>query len=130
MAPPDNDRTVTLSVEARLQRTGLEMRLLIEGAGGGPRGQPDRSLLRLLARAHRFNTMLHEAQGRTMIDLAREAGVSSSYFTRVLRLSFLAPNIVKTIAHGRQPAHFTAKLIARTDLRPGWSDQARQFGIA
>ena len=129
-ATPDDESIITLSVPARLQRTGLEMRLLVEGAGGGSRGHPDRGLLRLLARAHHFNAMLHEAQGRTMIDLAREVGVTPSYFTRVLRLSFLAPDIVKTIMHGRQPSHLTAKLLARTELRPGWSDQVSQFGIA
>jgi DNA invertase Pin-like site-specific DNA recombinase len=129
-ATPDDERIITLPVPARLQRTGMEMRLLVEGGGGGPRSQPERSLLRLLARAHHFNEMLHEAQGRTMIDLAQEGGVTPSYFTRVLRLSFLAPDIVKAIMHGRQPSHLTAKLLARIELRPGWPDQLNQFSIA
>jgi site-specific DNA recombinase len=126
----DNEVTINVSVPARLQRTGMEMRLLIEGAGGGPRSEPDRSLLRLLARAQRFHTMMHQAQGRTMKDLAEEAGVNPSYFTRVLRLSFLAPDIVKTIMHGRQPPHLTAKqLVARSDLKPSWSEQPTHLGI-
>ncbi|MGD9740493.1 MAG: recombinase family protein [Geminicoccaceae bacterium] len=129
-AASDDEPTITLAVPARLQRTGMEMRLLVEGAGGGPRGQPERSLLRLLARAHHFNTMLLDGQGRTMIDLASEAGVTPSYFTRVLRLSFLAPDIVKAIMHGRQPAHLTARLMASIELSPSWVDQVSQFGIA
>ncbi len=127
----DDEPTITLSVPARLQRTGMEMRLLIEGAGGGPRSDPDRSLLRLLARAQQFNAMMHEAQGRTMKDLASDAGVTPSYFTRVLRLSFLAPDIVRTIRHGRQPPQLTAKqLVGRSDLSPNWSEQAAHLGIA
>ncbi len=42
-----------LVVSARLKRAGKETKLLIDGAGGGPRGTPDRSMLRRLAQAHR-----------------------------------------------------------------------------
>jgi site-specific DNA recombinase len=127
----DNQRIITLLVPARLRRTGMEMRLLIEGAGGGARREPDRSLLRLLARAQSFNTLMLEARGRTMRDLADAAGVTASYFTRVLRLSFLEPGIVKMIMQGQQPPQLTAnRLISRSDLAPIWSDQAARLGIA
>jgi len=100
----DGDHIITLSVPARLKRAGMETRLLIEGGGGGPRREPDRSTLRLLARAQRFQVMVLASEGKTMGELAQEVGVTSSYFTRILRLSFLSPNIVKAILSGRQPA--------------------------
>jgi hypothetical protein len=40
----DNTPTIILSIPARLKRAGMETRLLIEGADGGPRREPDRSL--------------------------------------------------------------------------------------
>jgi site-specific DNA recombinase len=100
----------------------METRLLIEGAGGGPRCEPDRGLLRLLARADRFQTMvMHDHQGRSMTELADEAGVSPSHFTRVLRLSFLAPDIVKAILNGCQPPQLTAKhLMSQSRLAKNW----------
>ncbi len=70
---------------------------LIAAAGGGPRGTPDRSMLRLLAQAHRYREMMLEAQGRTMPDLAREAGVERPYFCRIVRLGFLAPDVVRAV---------------------------------
>jgi len=129
--PGDEDTpTLILSVPARLKRTGMEIRLLIEGAGGGPRREPDRSLLRLLALAHRFHTMVVQDQGRSITELADDGGVSPSYFTRILRLSFLAPDIVKAILSGCQPPQLTAKhLMSQSRLAKNWPSQATQLGI-
>src|SRR5205085_671270 len=44
--------TMVLSVAARLKRAGMETKLVVEG--GNARREPDRSMLRLLARAQRF----------------------------------------------------------------------------
>lgn len=65
-------------VPARLRRSGLETRLLIDGAGGDPRRTPDRTLGRLLAQAHRYNAMVMQGRGKTMAELAAGAGVTSS----------------------------------------------------
>jgi site-specific DNA recombinase len=121
---------VILSIPARLRRSGKEMRLLIEGAAGGPKRAPDRSLLRLLADAHRFHKMVMQQQGRSITDLAREAGIGRSYFTRILRLSFLSPAIVRAILDGRLPSQLTAKHLTRNSrLANNWPSQAAQLGI-
>ena len=63
-----------------------------------------------------------------MRDLAAEVGVSGSYFTRVFRLNFLAPEITKAILQGRQPPEFSAiKLMSGGQFAGCWSDQRRQF---
>jgi site-specific DNA recombinase len=129
-ADPDDMPFVMLSIPARLRRTGKEMRLVIEGFTGGPQRSPDRSLLRLLADAHRFQKMVMQQQGRSITDLAREAGIGRSYFTRILRLNFLAPEIVTAILDGRQPSQLTAKHLTRNSrLANDWPSQAAQRGI-
>ncbi|HVR65614.1 MAG TPA: hypothetical protein VMT98_03190 [Verrucomicrobiae bacterium] len=50
---------------------------------------------RLLGRTYRYNEMAMGSSRKTMWQLAAEAGVVRSYFTRILRLSFLAPDIAK-----------------------------------
>ena len=47
-----------------------------------------------------------------MTELDIEAGVKGSNFTRILRLSFLAPEVVKTILRDRHPLENTAKKLA------------------
>ena len=82
--------------------------------------------------------VLHN-RGRTMTELAIEAGVGGSYFTRVLRLhftrvlrlSFLAPEVVKTILRDRHPLELSAKKLAGdTRLPIAWEEQRVRFGIA
>lgn len=75
--------------------------------------------------------MFMTGRGKTIVELASEAGVSPSYFTRMFRLSFLAPEITKTILHGRQPAALTAKsLLGHSQLARDWSGQQAQLGLA
>lgn len=129
---PDGPTRV-LSVPARLRRTGMETKLLIQGAlGAEPPRRTDRSLLRLIARARHFSDLIMDpnSNGRSMQDLAAEAGVSPSYFTRVLRLSFLAPEITKAIVQGRQPSEFSAiKLMRIGQFALRWPDQRRELGF-
>ncbi len=69
-----NEPTITFTIPARLKRTGKETRLLVDGAGGSGRRQPDHSLHRILARAYRYNDMVMRSAGKTMGQLAADAG--------------------------------------------------------
>ncbi|PPD27349.1 MAG: hypothetical protein CTY20_12895 [Hyphomicrobium sp.] len=80
--------------------------------------------------ARRFNELVTAGAGLTITELATQAGVSRSYFSRVLRLSFLAPDITKAIVQGRQPPEFSAlKLVTAGRLACVWSEQRRQLGF-
>jgi lambda repressor-like predicted transcriptional regulator len=103
---------------------------LIDGGGGNSRRNPDHSLHRLLARAYRYNDMAMRSDGKTMRQLAAEAGVVRSYFTRILRLSFLAPDIVKAILCDRHPIELTAKRLANELRLPiAWDEQRALLGF-
>lgn len=66
----------------------------------------------------------------TVTQLAEQVGVTTSYFARVFRLSFLAPKITKAILDGRQPPELTAsKLIQAGGLAAAWPAQRRQLGL-
>jgi hypothetical protein len=102
----------------------METRLLIDGATGGARRTPDHSLCRVLAQAHKYNAMVMRNAGKTIAELAKEAGVGGSYFTRILRLSFLAPEVVKAIVRFRHPIELNAKrLVNETRIPISWEQQ-------
>jgi DNA invertase Pin-like site-specific DNA recombinase len=127
--PKENEPTITFTVPARLKRTGMETRLLIDGAGGGARKKPDHSLHRVLAQAHKYHAMVMRNGGNTMAELAAEAGAGGSYFTRILRLGFLAPDVVKAILRDRHPVELTAKRLVSEVLLPiAWKDQHALLG--
>jgi len=122
--------TQVLSVPAQLRRTGMETKLLIQGTSGPAHRQADRSLLRLIAQARRFNELVMTGTGLTITELAIQVGVSRSYFSRIFRLSFLAPEITKAIIQGRQPSELSAvKLLDAGRFACTWSDQRRQLGF-
>src|SRR5271154_4791716 len=125
----DEDEPVRLSLSARLKRTGMEMKFVVDG----PRDSApaDASLVRLLIRAQKIGRRLFETGAPTLEEIAREEGIAPSYATRVVRLSFLAPDIVAAVLAGKQPPELTAnKLMADTRLPLDWRGQRTALGFA
>jgi site-specific DNA recombinase len=57
--------------------------------------------------------------------------VSPSYFTRIVRLSYLAPDITQAILDGHQPRDLTAEnLLSRSRLPLAWHDPRTALGFA
>jgi hypothetical protein len=125
------DETQILSIPVRLRRSGREIRMLIEGMDPFATAKPDARLVKLLIRADRFNAALVGSDGVPFAALAKRQGVSPSYFTRLVRLSYLAPDITEAILDGRQPRDLTAdKLLAHSRLPLGWHEQRSVLGFA
>jgi hypothetical protein len=123
--------TQILSVPVELRRSGREIRMLIDGADPFATAKPDARLIKLLIRARRFNAALVDSDGVPFAALAKREGVSPSYFTRLVRLSYLAPDITQAILDGRQPRDLTAdKLLAHSRLPLAWHEQRTVLGFA
>jgi site-specific DNA recombinase len=122
--------TQTLSVPVKLRRCGREIRMLV-GTDPFATAKPDMRLIKLLIRARRFNAALAGSDGVPFAALAKQQGVSPSYFTRLVRLSYLAPDITRAILDGRQPRGLTAdKLLVHSRLPLAWHDQRTVLGFA
>jgi site-specific DNA recombinase len=127
----NDDETEILSVPVRLRRAGREIRMVIDGADPFAAAKPDVRLIKLLLRARRFNATLADSEGVPFAALAQREGVSRSYFTRLVRLSYLAPDITQAILDGQQPRDLTAeKLLEHSRLPLAWHDQRIVLGFA
>ena len=126
-----DEESQTLSVPIRLRRAGREITMRIDGTDPFATAKPDARLVKLLIRARRFNAALVGSDGVPFAALAKREGVSPSYFTRLVRLSYLAPDITEAILDGRQPPDLTAdKLLAHSRLPLGWHEQKAVLGFA
>jgi hypothetical protein len=126
-----DDETQILSVPIQLRRAGREITMRIDGADPFATAKPDSRLIKLLITARRFNTALVGSDSLPFAALAKREGVSSSYFTRLVRLSYLAPDIAQAILDGRQPRDLTAdKLLADSRLPLAWHEQRVVLGFA
>jgi hypothetical protein len=56
--------------------------------------RPDETLIRALARAHRWKRMIEEERYRSAAEIAEAEGVTRSFVNRMMRLTLLAPDIV------------------------------------
>lgn len=98
--------TFTVRVPLTLKRHGGRKLVIVpEGAGvpERPRASPDDTLLKALARAHRWKRMLESGLVRSLNELAEAEKINPSYLSRIYRLTLLAPDIVEAILDGRQP---------------------------
>jgi site-specific DNA recombinase len=128
----DNEQPILLPIPAQFRRAGLGIRMLIDEPGSpGRAAKPDPKLIKLLARAHLFHRKLGESSAAHLDDIATGLGLTSSYLTRVSRLSYLAPDITRAILEGRHPRDLTAqKLLSHSRLPLGWPEQRVILGFA
>ena len=93
--------------------------------------RPTQALVGLLIRAHSLARRLATNPGSNLEDVGAQENMGAPYAARLMRLNFLAPDIVVAILSGRQPVGFTArKLLADTRLPLEWTEQRSALGFA
>jgi len=113
-----------------LRNRGQQLRIVPNGEIQMSGSEPDPTLFKLLRRAHNWRRQLETGQPQSITDLAATNSVNASYFTRVLRLAYLAPDIVKAIVSGRQPTELTAnRLVRMHELPIDWPSQRQYLGF-
>jgi hypothetical protein len=92
--------TITVHVPFRLVKRGGRKQMVLP-VDTHVRRKADDTLVKALARAFRWKRMLDSGAFATIGDLADHEKIASSYLTRILRLTLLAPEIVEAIVEGR-----------------------------
>ena len=88
--------------------------------------RPDETLIRALARAHRWKGMLEGTAYRSAAEIAEAEKVTRSFVNRLLRLTLLAPDIQEAIIDGRQPKGMQMEVL--TGLMPSvWEEQKQRI---
>jgi len=101
--PPDQ-ATITVAVPLTIRKRGGR-KLVLSPAGeeitAAARPRIDSTLVKALARAFRWRKLLETGVYATVAEMADAEAINRSYVSRVLRLTLLAPELVKTILDGR-----------------------------
>jgi site-specific DNA recombinase len=113
-----NDSMVeTLSIPAKIIRRGKETRLALAPDGGGDRMR-DPSPIKLVVKAQVARDALRTAGDRSIAKLAKAHGYTRDYFGVLVRLSYLAPDIIGAILDGSQPVQLNRQRLARATNLP------------
>ena len=121
-------KPIDVSIEAKLRRAGKGVRLVV---GGGAAEPPDGRLMGLLRDAHAARDALLTGRDETIDAMALRLGVGRYTLAAMVRAAYLAPDIVRSIVKGAQPAGLTpAKLLdACRDLPHDWRLQREVLGL-
>jgi hypothetical protein len=88
------------------------------------KARPDETLIRALARAHRWNRMLEAGRYRSAQEIADAEKIGRSFVSRLLRLTLLAPDLQEAILEGRQPKGLQLEQLTRA-VPAEWDEQRR-----
>jgi len=129
-AAPTNGDVLTLRVPTRLKLCSGEMRLVIPpGNAREMRPRINAALVKALTRAHKWNHKLFSGQAPSIHAIANEEGVTERYVGRIMRLTFLAPDIVEAILDGYQPADLELERLMK-GIPIGWHEQRIVLGFS
>ena len=119
----DDGKPVIAALPVRLVHRGQEKRIILHGQDTT---SPDPVLIRLVA--HALSLRSAALQGKAD-DLTE--GYSKRHRWQLLRIAFLAPDIIAAIVEGRQPPSLTGRRLLRaTDIPLDWAAQRRFLGFS
>ncbi|WP_318987433.1 hypothetical protein [Falsiroseomonas ponticola] len=99
--------TVRVPLAVRKQRGGRKLMVALATPTNRGSSASDTTLVKAAARAFRWRRMMEAGRYGTISELAAAEKINSSYVSRLLRLTLLAPDIVDAILDGRQPEGMT-----------------------
>jgi hypothetical protein len=102
--PACDSGVVTIKVPFAVRKRGGRKLVLAPDGAPVPPAAPhvDSTLVKAIARAFRWQRMLETGRFATINEIARAEKINSSYVSRVLRLTLLAPATVEAILDGVQ----------------------------
>ena len=94
--------TVRVLLTVRRQRGGRKLMIAPSSTTSRGSSAADTTLVKALARAFRWRRMMEAGRFATIDELAAAEKINSSYVSRLLRLTLLAPDIVAAILDGQR----------------------------
>jgi hypothetical protein len=118
--------SITVRVPMTIRQRGG--RKLVVAPDGSPTWAPERArvdstLIKALARAHRWKRMLDDGLYGSVSELATAEKPDRGYLGGILMLTLLAPDIVEAIKDGRQPAELGVHVL-RKGFPVEWGKQS------
>jgi hypothetical protein len=127
LAISNGGKTITVKIPMTFRPRGG--RKLIVVPSGAEAWRPaalarvSNAMVKALARAFRWRSLLESGDYVSVKELAKAEGVNFSYMCRLLRLTLLSPKIVETILDGKQDPALDLKGLLKQSSS-NWAEQA------
>jgi site-specific DNA recombinase len=111
-------------------RSGVDVRLQIVPDDQETSSARDEPLVALIVEAHAARHAMLAAPSKSIEDIAHSQGIGFARFKQLVRLSYLAPDIVESIFTGSQPPQLTLAYLKLAKAIPlFWTAQRSMFEI-
>jgi hypothetical protein len=117
---------LTVSLPLSVRKQGGRKRVVVPDgapAWSQPSTRVDSTLVKAIARAHRWKNMLESRSYASVAELAAAEQINASYLARVLRLTLLSPNLVEGVLAGEHASLTLDVLLGSFPLE--WVEQQR-----
>lgn len=121
--------TITVFIPMKWKRRGGRKVIIApDGSDAWTIAKPrrDETLIRALARAHRWKRLLEEGTHHSAEEIAHAEKIDRSFVNRLLRLTLLAPDIQEAILDDRQPKGMQLEELVR-GMPSEWEKQIKQL---
>lgn len=86
-------------------------------------------LVSLIHEARKAQATVDADREKTVVEIGHRFNRSPGHFARILRLNYLAPDIIASILDGTQPQNLTRKKLIHANLPMDWSLQRQLLGF-
>jgi hypothetical protein len=123
------DKLITLRTNVQLKRCGYAMRLIITDSDKKQTFK-DQRLIDHLSKAYQWLTLITLGKVQSIKEIAEAEGLDQTHVTRIINKAFLAPDIIRAILNGTQPAHLNLKYLKQFRVLPNdWNMQKSLLGF-
>jgi hypothetical protein len=120
----DNGDGLTIRCRIRLRVRGGERIIeASESMGTGTATRPDWALIKAVVRAHAWREALEQGAVCSTAELAAREGCHVRYVRNVIKLAFLAPDLIETVLDGTQSRQCKLAELLASDLLLSWLQQ-------
>lgn len=88
----------------------------------------NKELIKALSRAFKYQKRIAN-ENISIRDLAIELEIDDGYLGRLLRLTYLAPDIIKSILAGTQPQGLLLQQLIRKEIPAIWAEQRKLYNF-
>lgn len=126
---PCSDARYVLNVDVNPLSASRWPLLHIHPKDNSRASKPSKALLRLLEDARKAQRLVDGRRELGIDELATAFGCRPGHFSRLVRLNYLAPDIVTAILDGTHPAPLTKDVLLKANLPTDWAVQRKLLGF-
>ena len=127
-----DETTLTIVTPVNIKRKGGRKRIILPKGKNLYREKQyfDKTLIKAVCRAHRWQDMINKGVVRSAKEAARKEKITSSgYVSKIVRLTLLAPDITDMIFSGTAPRHLELKDLMDKNFPLIWEEQRKAIGL-